>query len=276
MATAGPAVGGATGPGRRVGSKEDMHVRIRRRRSRPASCCRRHPSSGSPTSWLPAAVVGFERALEVGAVATIETIAAAGLRGRGGAGFPTGRKWQSVRDAGAGQRFVVVNAAEGEPATFKDRTLMRRDPYRIVEGAAIAAFAVGADAIYLATKRSFGREVERCAAPPSSSASSACCRSSASTSSRGPTTTSTARRRRCSRSSRVATRCRDCCRRTSSASSRPTRRSAGRPDRGPWRGTPCRTRPSSTTPRRSPLRRTSWPTAPSGSGRWAPPSLRAR
>ena len=102
---------------------------------------------------------GLERALEVGAVATIETIAAAGLRGRGGAGFPTGRKWQSVRDAGAGQRFVVVNAAEGEPATFKDRTLMRRDPYRIVEGAAIAAFAVGADAIYLATKRSFGPEV---------------------------------------------------------------------------------------------------------------------
>ena len=83
-------------------------------------------------------------------------ITAAGLRGRGGAGFPTGRKWASVRDGGAGTRFVVANGAEGEPATFKDRTLIRLDPYRIVEGAAIAAFAVGAGTVYLATKRSYG------------------------------------------------------------------------------------------------------------------------
>ena len=103
---------------------------------------------------------GLERALRVGDTATIEEITTAGLRGRGGAGFPTGRKWASVRDGGAGARFVVANGAEGEPATFKDRMLIRLDPYRIVEGAAIAALAVGAGTVYLATKRSYVREVE--------------------------------------------------------------------------------------------------------------------
>jgi NADH:ubiquinone oxidoreductase subunit F (NADH-binding) len=103
---------------------------------------------------------GLDHALQIGDTETIEVIAASGLRGRGGAGFSTGRKWASVRDAGAGTRFVVGNGAEGEPATFKDRMLMRFDPYRIVEGAAIAAFAVGAGTVYLATKRSYQREVE--------------------------------------------------------------------------------------------------------------------
>jgi NADH:ubiquinone oxidoreductase subunit F (NADH-binding) len=103
---------------------------------------------------------GLERALEIGDAATIDEITNAGLRGRGGAGFSTGRKWASVRDGGAGTRFVVANGAEGEPATFKDRMLIRLDPYRIVEGAAIAALAVGAGTVYLATKRSYVREVE--------------------------------------------------------------------------------------------------------------------
>ena len=103
---------------------------------------------------------GLRAALDVGAQATLALITSAGLRGRGGAGFPTGRKWTSVRDGGSGTRFVVVNAAEGEPATCKDRTLIRRDPYRVIEGAAIAAFAVGAGTIYVATKRSYRREVD--------------------------------------------------------------------------------------------------------------------
>src|SRR4051812_4372763 len=104
--------------------------------------------------------VGLEQALRLGELATIDTITAAGLRGRGGAGFSTGRKWRSVREGGEGLRFVVANGAEGEPATFKDRQLIRMDPYRIVEGAAIAAFAVGAGTVYLATKRSYRAEVQ--------------------------------------------------------------------------------------------------------------------
>ena len=95
----------------------------------------------------------------LGPDATIEEITASGLRGRGGAGFPAGAKWGSVRSAGGGTHYAVANGAEGEPATFKDRTLMRLDPYRIVEGLAIAAFCVDAPTAFIGVKRSFGGEV---------------------------------------------------------------------------------------------------------------------
>src|SRR5262245_39716716 len=82
---------------------------------------------------------GIAAAHRLGPQAAIEEITASGLRGRGGGGFLTGAKWSSVAGAGGGRHYVVANGAEGEPATFKDRMLMRRDPYRIIEGAAIAA-----------------------------------------------------------------------------------------------------------------------------------------
>ena len=78
-----------------------------------------------------------------------------GLRGRGGAGFPTGTKWRTVAGLGGGEPpTVVVNGAEGEPGTLKDRTLLRRNPYRVLEGALIAAHAVGADRVVVGLKRS--------------------------------------------------------------------------------------------------------------------------
>ncbi len=110
---------------------------------------------------------GLRRARELGPGATIQEVILSGLRGRGGGGFPTGRKWQSVRDAaGAGvsaaeRTFVVCNAAEGEPATFKDRAILRADPYAVVEGLAIAAFAVGAERAFVGTKERFGPETDR-------------------------------------------------------------------------------------------------------------------
>jgi NADH:ubiquinone oxidoreductase subunit F (NADH-binding) len=112
---------------------------------------------------------GLARARSLGPGATIQEVILSGLRGRGGGGFPTGRKWQSVRDAaaagggGAERTFVVCNGAEGEPATFKDRALIRANPYAVVEGVAIAAFAVGAEAAYIGTKASFDPESERLA-----------------------------------------------------------------------------------------------------------------
>ena len=88
-------------------------------------------------------------------VAIIETLEAAGLRGRGGAGFPTGTKWRTVAGLGDSEPpTVVVNGAEGEPGTLKDRTLLRRNPYRVLEGALIAAHAVGADRVVVAVKPS--------------------------------------------------------------------------------------------------------------------------
>jgi NADH:ubiquinone oxidoreductase subunit F (NADH-binding) len=103
---------------------------------------------------------GLEIALGAGPEAVIDEVAKSGLRGRGGAGFPTGEKWRSIRSTGTGTRFAVCNGAEGEPATFKDRTLLRTNPYQVLEGLAIAAFAVGADRAYVGLKQTFAEEVQ--------------------------------------------------------------------------------------------------------------------
>jgi NADH:ubiquinone oxidoreductase subunit F (NADH-binding) len=113
---------------------------------------------------------GLRRARELGPGGTIQEVLLSGLRGRGGGGFPTGRKWQSVRDAarsgesGHDRTFVVANGAEGEPATFKDRALLRANPYAVVEGVAIAAFAVGAERAFIGVKERFEPECRRLAA----------------------------------------------------------------------------------------------------------------
>jgi len=95
--------------------------------------------------------------------AIVDVIAASGLRGRGGAGFPTGRKWETVLTYSSPEEPtpVVINAAEGEPGTFKDRALLRTNPYRVLEGALIAAVAIGSDEIRIGTKARFGREIQR-------------------------------------------------------------------------------------------------------------------
>jgi NADH:ubiquinone oxidoreductase subunit F (NADH-binding) len=106
---------------------------------------------------------GFAAARKLGPAATIEEIDASGLRGRGGAGFPTGRKWATVaaNEPARLRPSVVVNASEGEPGSFKDRMLLRRNPYRIIEGALIAAEAVDAERVVFALKASFRPELAR-------------------------------------------------------------------------------------------------------------------
>ncbi|MBV8951567.1 MAG: hypothetical protein JOZ99_11875, partial [Actinobacteria bacterium] len=105
---------------------------------------------------LPAA-----RAIDPGTL--IEEITASGLRGRGGAGFPSGRKWATVQAnrSPVVPSTVVVNGAEGEPGCFKDRMILRYDPYRVIEGALIAAYAVGADSVVIGMKRAFEPEIGR-------------------------------------------------------------------------------------------------------------------
>ena len=89
----------------------------------------------------------------------IEEIKSSGLRGRGGAGFPTGRKWATVRNDPCPTKYVVCNAAEGEPGTFKDRWLLRLNPYQVLEGIAIAAYAIGAKRAFIAIKAAFEKEI---------------------------------------------------------------------------------------------------------------------
>jgi NADH-quinone oxidoreductase subunit F len=96
-----------------------------------------------------------------GGSSVLDELDRAGLRGRGGAGFPAGRKWRSVASGGAalGDRYVVANGAEGEPGTFKDRPLLRTNPYQVLEGLAVAAFVVGAREAFVAVKASFAPEI---------------------------------------------------------------------------------------------------------------------
>lgn len=104
---------------------------------------------------------GLAAAQQQSAQRTVEELTRAGLRGRGGAGFTTGVKWSSVLAGPGRQRYAVCNAAEGEPATFKDRTLLRLNPYLVLEGLLIAARTVDAVEAYIAIKASFVRERER-------------------------------------------------------------------------------------------------------------------
>lgn len=103
---------------------------------------------------------GVRRAHEIGAMATIDLVVQSGLRGRGGGGFPTGQKWAGVAGQTGDQRYLVCNGAEGEPGTFKDRALLRANPYQLIEGVAIAAFAIGAAEAFICLKASFRREIE--------------------------------------------------------------------------------------------------------------------
>ncbi len=106
---------------------------------------------------------GLDNARRVEPDALIDELEVAGLRGRGGAGFPTHIKWRTVRQNHSPllATTVVVNGAEGEPGTFKDRTIMALDPYVVIEGALIAALAVGADRVVFGLKASFGAVVDR-------------------------------------------------------------------------------------------------------------------
>ena len=92
---------------------------------------------------------GLEAARKQAPQQVVDAVKASGLRGRGGAGFPTGIKWQTVLDAPAAPKFIVCNADEGDSGTFADRMLMEGDPYCLIEGMAIAAHAVGATHGYI-------------------------------------------------------------------------------------------------------------------------------
>ena len=107
---------------------------------------------------------GLEAALALDPDEVTEQVARAGLRGRGGAGFPTATKWRGVAETAehhGGRLTLVANAAEGEPGTYKDRTLIEQQPYAFLEGICIALHASGAERAYIGIKEKFTRPLER-------------------------------------------------------------------------------------------------------------------
>lgn len=91
----------------------------------------------------------------------IETIDKSGLRGRGGAGFPTGKKWRATKEAKGDKKFVVCNADEGDPGAFMDRSILEGDPHAVIEAMEIAGFAVGAEKGYIYVRAEYPIAVHR-------------------------------------------------------------------------------------------------------------------
>ena len=109
--------------------------------------------NGRPTSLVEyvarGGYTGLKKALGMSPEAVIDQVKASGLVGRGGAAFPTGVKWEGAARADGSPKYVVCNADESEPGTFKDRVLLEEDPQRVLEGMLIAAYAIGAERGYL-------------------------------------------------------------------------------------------------------------------------------
>ncbi|HEX4589244.1 MAG TPA: NADH-quinone oxidoreductase subunit L, partial [Gemmataceae bacterium] len=98
---------------------------------------------------------------EMTPAAVIEEMTKSGLRGRGGAGYPTGLKWGQVAKQPAGKKFVICNADEGDPGAFMDRSVLESDPHRVLEGMAIAAYAVGSDQGYIYVRGEYPLAIHR-------------------------------------------------------------------------------------------------------------------
>ena len=104
---------------------------------------------------------GLAKAIEMPPEAIIDEIKKSRLRGRGGAGFPAGRKWQYCRDAKVTTKYVICNADEGDPGAFVDRAILESDPHSVIEGLIIAGYAVGARQGYIYVRAEYPLAVER-------------------------------------------------------------------------------------------------------------------
>ena len=103
----------------------------------------------------------WRKALTMAPEQVAETVKNAGLRGRGGAGFPTGLKWGFIPKGSTKPRYLVCNADESEPGTCKDRVLMERDPHAVIEGMAIASFAIGCHIMFIYIRGEFNHSIDR-------------------------------------------------------------------------------------------------------------------
>jgi len=104
---------------------------------------------------------GLAKALKMSPDAVIEELRKSGLRGRGGAGFPTHRKWEVCRKAKGRPKYVICNADEGDPGAFMDRVVLESDPHQVIEGMMIAGYAVGAEQGYIYVRAEYPLAIER-------------------------------------------------------------------------------------------------------------------
>ncbi len=103
----------------------------------------------------------LSKALDMGPEAVLEEVKRSGLRGRGGAGFPTGRKWEACRNAEGELKYVVCNADEGDPGAFMDDALLEGNPHSVLEGMIIGALAMGAREGHVYVRQEYPVAVER-------------------------------------------------------------------------------------------------------------------
>jgi NADH-quinone oxidoreductase subunit F len=121
-----------------------------------------HPDSAAIGEYLGiGGYGGLEKALEMSPVEVVEEVTKSNLLGRGGAGFPTGRKWEFAVRAIGSPKYLICNADEGEPGTFKDRVLMEKNPHLLIEGMVIASHAVGAEKGYIYLRHEYPTAGER-------------------------------------------------------------------------------------------------------------------
>ena len=104
---------------------------------------------------------GLEKALKMQPAEIVDIVKASGLRGRGGAGFPTGVKWSFMKSGDGKPHYLLCNADESEPGTFKDREIMRWTPHALVEGCALGAYAIGAETSFIYIRGEFTEPIAR-------------------------------------------------------------------------------------------------------------------
>jgi len=142
----------------RIGRPEDHPFLARQTRLTFARCGLVDPASvadyAAHGGWI-----GLARALALGPMAALEEVVQSGLRGRGGAGFPTGVKWRTVAEAKGARKYVVCNADEGDSGTFADRMIMEGDPFVLIEGMVIAGYAAGASQGYVYARSEYPHAV---------------------------------------------------------------------------------------------------------------------
>jgi NADH-quinone oxidoreductase subunit F len=121
-----------------------------------------HPNSAAIGEYLRIGGYGaLEKALDMLPAEVVEEVKTSNLLGRGGAGFPTGRKWEYAVGAQGSPKYLICNADEGEPGTFKDRVLMEKNPHLLIEGMVIASHAVGAEKGYIYLRHEYPTAGER-------------------------------------------------------------------------------------------------------------------